>query len=172
MTSETEVPFSLRRTLVAGAVASAVGLSAAPALAQMVCGNHADIEKRLEAGYKEVRTAIGLAANGGLIELYSSEDGTFTVQESPSHSQTSREKLFSSISGPHGVCHAVKKFLISSSSTRKTKIMVPSSLAFLWIKAQTKSVISRVNMASIILLPWQLMQWSKITNPASSSPQP
>lgn len=79
MTRTTGSPFSLRRTLVAGAVASAVGLSTAPAFAQMVCGNHADIEKRLESGYQETRAAVGLAANGGLIEVYTSEKGTFTV---------------------------------------------------------------------------------------------
>lgn len=79
MTRTTETPFSIRRALVAGAAALTVQLSAASVLAQMVCGNHADIEKRLETGYQETRTAIGLAANGGLIEIYTSEKGTFTV---------------------------------------------------------------------------------------------
>lgn len=49
------------------------------AVAQMVCGNQADIEKRLEDGYQEVPAGVGLAANGGLIQLYTSEKGTFTI---------------------------------------------------------------------------------------------
>ena len=47
--------------------------------AGMVCGKHADIAKRLESGYQEVRTGIGLAGNGGLIELYVSDKRTFTI---------------------------------------------------------------------------------------------
>ncbi len=70
---------SLRRALVAGAVASAVGLSSAPALAQMVCKDRTAIQKRLESGYGEHRTAMGLAANGTIMEIYTSEKGTFTV---------------------------------------------------------------------------------------------
>lgn len=71
-----QTPFS--RRVLAGA-AFAVGFSAAPAFAQMVCGQHADIEKRLEQGYQEKRTAIGLAANGALVQLYTSANGTFTI---------------------------------------------------------------------------------------------
>ena len=68
----------LRVALAAGAVGT-LCLAAAPAHSQMVCGNHADIEKRLQTGYQEVRTGVGLAGNGGLIELYTSEKGTFTI---------------------------------------------------------------------------------------------
>ncbi len=79
MTRETETPFSLRRTLVAGAVASAVGLSTAPALAQMVCSSHTAIKERLESGYQETRSAVGLSANNAIVEVYTSEKGTFTI---------------------------------------------------------------------------------------------
>ena len=72
-------PFNPRRILLAGAVVLSVVTSAAPASAQMVCGNHEAIEKRLAENYKEVRTGVGLAANGALLELYTSEKGTFTV---------------------------------------------------------------------------------------------
>ena len=65
--------------LLAGAVFSSVMCLAAPATAQMVCGNHADIEKRLQDGYSEARTGVGLAHNNALIELYTSENGTFTI---------------------------------------------------------------------------------------------
>ena len=68
-----------RRALWAGAVFCLVSLVAAPATAQMVCGNHADIEKRLETGYQEYRTAVGLAHNNAMIEIYTSEKGTFTI---------------------------------------------------------------------------------------------
>jgi len=67
-----------RKLLTVGAILTAA-VVATPATAQMVCGKHADIAKRLESGYQEVRTGIGLAGNGGLIELYTSEKGTFTI---------------------------------------------------------------------------------------------
>ena len=70
-------PFS--RAVLAGAVASAVGLSAAPAHSQLVCGAHENIDKRLRDGYSEVPAGSGLAANGGVITLYTSEKGTFTI---------------------------------------------------------------------------------------------
>ena len=79
MTMVRRNPLFPRFTLAAGAAGVVVALSAAPALAQMVCGNHADIEKRLQEGYSEIRTGVGLAGNGGLIELYTSEKGTFTI---------------------------------------------------------------------------------------------
>lgn len=80
MIGRPETPFSPWRVRLAGAVALSVGLClAAPANAQMVCGNHADIEKRLWNGYQEVVVGRGLGANGALIEIYASEKGTFTV---------------------------------------------------------------------------------------------
>lgn len=76
MTRITLIP---SRALAAGVVASAVAFSATPAFAQMVCGQREQIKQRLHDGYGEVPTGIGAAANGGVIELFTSERGTFTV---------------------------------------------------------------------------------------------
>lgn len=56
-----------------------VAMSATPAFAQMVCGNHSDITRQLQAGYQEALSGIGVASNGGVIELYTSKKGTFTI---------------------------------------------------------------------------------------------
>ena len=69
----------LRKTLLTVGTVLMASVIATPAFAQMVCGNHTDIAKRLQTGYQEVRSGIGLAGNGGLIELYTSEKGTFTI---------------------------------------------------------------------------------------------
>ena len=44
--------------------------------AQSVCAAHAEVAKRLNSGYSETPTAIGLASNGGVIELFSTVDGS------------------------------------------------------------------------------------------------
>lgn len=77
MNRATKFSFLLRRALAAGAVASAVGLSAAPAFAQ--CGPREAVEKRLWEGYKEVVVNRGLGANGMLVEVYAADSGTFTI---------------------------------------------------------------------------------------------
>ncbi len=47
-----------------------------PAQAQSVCAAHADVAKQLDSGYSETPTAIGLASNGSVIELFSTVDGS------------------------------------------------------------------------------------------------
>ena len=50
------------------------------AAAENLCMPHADIAKRLESGYAETPVAIGLSANGGLVEVFASPDGeTWTL---------------------------------------------------------------------------------------------
>lgn len=64
----------------AGVVGLTVALCAAtPAFAQMVCGQHKSIHKRLQDGYQESPVATGLATNGSVVTLYTSDKGTFTV---------------------------------------------------------------------------------------------
>lgn len=46
---------------------------------QSVCGNRDEIISRLKNGYQESTTGIGLSTNGGVIELYTSERGSFTL---------------------------------------------------------------------------------------------
>ncbi len=51
-----------------------------PALAQQsVCGDRDEIVSRLETGYQELTSGMGLASNGGLVELYTSKKGTWTL---------------------------------------------------------------------------------------------
>ncbi len=53
---------------------------AAGAAAENLCMLHADIAKWLESGYAETPVAIGLSANGGLVEVLASPDGeTWTL---------------------------------------------------------------------------------------------
>ena len=44
--------------------------------AQSVCAAHAEVAKRLGSGYSESPTAMGLASNGSVIELFSTVDGS------------------------------------------------------------------------------------------------
>jgi len=51
-----------------------------PASAQQaVCGDRNEIVARLESGYQESTSGLGLSATGGLVELYTSEKGTWTL---------------------------------------------------------------------------------------------
>jgi hypothetical protein len=57
----------------------AVAFAGTPAAAQIVCGEHAEIVKVLERNHQERRSAMGLAANGRLVELFIAEDGGWTL---------------------------------------------------------------------------------------------
>jgi hypothetical protein len=66
-------------------LAAAAALIAAPAFAQTAssgpaCVKRADLIKHLEAKYHEAPSAVGLADNGALLEVFSSKSGeTWTV---------------------------------------------------------------------------------------------
>lgn len=66
-------------------VAAAAALIAAPAYAQSAgpgpaCVKRADLIKHLEAKYHEAPSAVGIADNGALLEVFSSKSGeTWTV---------------------------------------------------------------------------------------------
>ncbi len=66
-----------------GAVVIALGLllnGATGAKAQAMCLRHSDLAAQLETKFGEAPTAIALASNGGLIELFSTGDGaTWTL---------------------------------------------------------------------------------------------
>ncbi len=53
--------------------------TAMPANAQAMCGPRARIIELLETRYQEKASAIGLAGNGGVVELYTSEKGSWTL---------------------------------------------------------------------------------------------
>lgn len=46
---------------------------------QQPCANRADFLKHLSANYKEAPVAMGLTANGGLLEVVASKDGSWTI---------------------------------------------------------------------------------------------
>ncbi len=48
----------------------------ASASAQSVCTTHPEMAKQLESGYSEAPVAIGLADNAGVIEVFSTGDGS------------------------------------------------------------------------------------------------
>ena len=59
--------------------ASLLAVFATPAFAQMVCGPRPSILSNLARIYAEEPVAIGLAANGEVVELLSSESGSWTI---------------------------------------------------------------------------------------------
>ena len=70
----------MKRFIFALIGASFTALLAAPASsAESVCGNRDDIVSRLENGYQEFNSAMGMSTNGGLVELYTSDKGTWTL---------------------------------------------------------------------------------------------
>lgn len=62
-----------------GAVVAEHSLPAAAQSPQMVCGERVEIVNALEAGHQEKRTAGGLSGNGGLVELFTGNSGTWTL---------------------------------------------------------------------------------------------
>lgn len=58
------------------AAALATGLFAAGAQAAPVCGKRGDVLAQLSEKFKEAPVGIGLAGNGGLIELLTANTGT------------------------------------------------------------------------------------------------
>ncbi|MCG8547479.1 MAG: hypothetical protein MJE12_25055 [Alphaproteobacteria bacterium] len=50
-----------------------------PALAQAACADRAVIAKQLETVHKETQQAIGLSSGGGVMEVFTSAAGTWTV---------------------------------------------------------------------------------------------
>ncbi len=50
------------------------------ASAQSACASHAEVTKQLGSAYSEAQVAIGLASNGGVVEVFSTDDGaTWTI---------------------------------------------------------------------------------------------
>lgn len=52
---------------------------AAPAQAQMVCGDRSKMVGYLDRDYQESRSGLGLASNGAVVELYTAKTGTWTM---------------------------------------------------------------------------------------------
>jgi hypothetical protein len=72
----------LQNTIVVGgliALASILLTIESAAAQSKVCSKRDDIVARLESGYKEFSTAMGMSTNGELVELFVSEKGTWTL---------------------------------------------------------------------------------------------
>lgn len=67
----------IRAALIAGIAYAA--LVAFPASAQTVCGDHKEIADRLAADHSESRVGIGLEKDGGVIEIFASRRGSWTI---------------------------------------------------------------------------------------------
>jgi len=63
----------------AATVAVAVVAFAGPAMAQTVCSDRAKFLDHLARGYQEAPAAMGLASNGAVLEVLTSESGTWTI---------------------------------------------------------------------------------------------
>ena len=67
------------KKLLVGLIAGLTLLASSPATAQAICGPHGEVVKKLEGDFKEARAGLGLAGNGGLVELFVSEKGGWSV---------------------------------------------------------------------------------------------
>ncbi len=66
----------MSRSIMLAAVATALVL---PAMAQTVCGEREKFIDGLSSTYKEAPAAIGLASNGNVLEVLTSNGGTWTI---------------------------------------------------------------------------------------------
>ena len=72
----------LRIAAALSAVFATIALAAVlsrPAMAQTVCADHSQITDRLATNYSESRVGIGLDGNGLVIEVFASEQGSWTL---------------------------------------------------------------------------------------------
>ena len=60
-------------------VAAAAAFLTTPANAQMICGKRESIIAQLESKYKETRRSVGLQQGRGVVEVFASEGGTWTI---------------------------------------------------------------------------------------------
>lgn len=71
------------RSLWIAALATVAGAAAATPAAsqqqQMVCGERAHLVRHLGAAYDEAPANLGLAATGNVVEVLTSEQGTWTI---------------------------------------------------------------------------------------------
>lgn len=74
-------PRNARCSSIAAGIAFALALTAVAGAAQaeMLCGEREQIVHELKKTWQEDRTAIGLSNNGGVLEVFSSEEGTWTL---------------------------------------------------------------------------------------------
>ena len=67
------------RLLKVGLVAVGISLGAVPADAQLQCAHRSELITRLDQGFDEKLTGVGVTSNGLLLEVFASNDGSWTV---------------------------------------------------------------------------------------------
>ena len=69
------------RTVILSTLILTVGsvLFAPAALAQPVCGTHKNISDNLRKSYTEAPVSMGVTVGGGVIEVFASKEGTWTL---------------------------------------------------------------------------------------------
>ncbi|MCZ6763301.1 MAG: hypothetical protein O7C63_00035 [Alphaproteobacteria bacterium] len=65
--------------LIASVVAALWSMPVRAQQQQTPCASRADFLDHLSANYKEAPVAMGLTANGGLLEVVASKDGSWTI---------------------------------------------------------------------------------------------
>jgi hypothetical protein len=73
------------KTLLLAAALAAVAL---PARAQAVCGERAELVRRLAAEFAEVPVGRGLSADGRMVEVFASPEGSWTLVATRPDGQT------------------------------------------------------------------------------------
>lgn len=69
----------MKRSMVVVFCAMAAILAGAPAGAQSLCGTRDEIVSRLASGYEETVSALGMSGSGGVVELFTSRKGSWTL---------------------------------------------------------------------------------------------
>ena len=69
------------RTIILSTLILIAGSFAHPpaALAQPVCGSHQSIAENLKKSYTETPVSMGVTTGGGIVEVYASPEGTWTL---------------------------------------------------------------------------------------------
>lgn len=69
------------RRVISLATGCLVGLASGAVVAQTpeACADRSVIVERLDAGYSERPVAMGLSANGAMVEVFASSNGSFTI---------------------------------------------------------------------------------------------
>ena len=73
-------PLGIATVIISAALGgTAMTAASTSANAEMLCGQRDNIIDELRKTWQEDRTAIGLSNNGGILEVYSSDQGTWTL---------------------------------------------------------------------------------------------
>ncbi len=67
------------RLLKVGLVAVGISLGAVPADAQLQCAHRSELITRLDQGFDEKLTGVGVTSNGLLLEVFASKEGSWTA---------------------------------------------------------------------------------------------